>query len=120
MFRLTASLQKGFVFLTMCFAIVLGKDTKLVSVADIFIRTQYIDVYCVEAIATKIISTIPSNKVLLIDNDLYINHHFKYDDDDETKRNIAIGCDDDDIRGFRHSDVDDGIPIYNHSYEDDD
>jgi hypothetical protein len=120
MFRLTASLQKTFFFLTICFAIVLCKDTKLVSVADIFIRTQYIDVYCVEAIATKTISTIPSNKVLLIDNDLYINHHFKYDEDDETKRNIAIGCDDDDIRGFRHSDVDDGIPIYNHSYEDDD
>jgi hypothetical protein len=104
----------------MCFAIVWCKDTKLVSVAEIRHQTQYTSIYCVEAIVTKTILTIPSNKVLLIDNNLYINHHFKDDNEEETKRNIAIGCDDDDIRGFRHSDVDDGVSVYNRSYEDDD
>ena len=113
MFRLTTSLQKGFVFLTMCFAIVLSKDTKLVSVADIFIHTQYIDVYCVEAK----ISTIPNHKVLLIDNTLYINHHFK-DDSDDLKRNIALGCDDDDLYGYRYTEEDDGTSSYNRSEDD--
>ena len=105
----------------MFFAIAFCQKEELVSVAEILVTTQYIDVYCVASQMTKSITKtkIPDvgRKVILIDNDLYINQYYKYDDDD-IKRNIALGSDDDELYGYRYSEEDDGSLSYNSSEDD--
>lgn len=121
MFRLTPSLQKSCLFLAMFFSVVFCQKEELVSVAEILVTTQYIDVYCVASQITNTITKtkIPdiSRRVLLIDNDLFVNQYYKYNDED-LKRDIALGCDDDDLYGYRHSEEDDGSLSYNSSEDD--
>ena len=118
MFR-SISLRKSCFFLVMFFAVVFCENERLVSVPEILVTTQYIDVYCVASQMTKTITSVPdaSRRVILIDNDLYMNQYYKYDDDD-IKKNIALGCDDDEIYGYRHSEEDDGTSSYNRSEDD--
>jgi len=105
----------------MFFSVVFCQTEELVSVAEILVTTQYIDVYCgaSQVTKTKTIKSVPdvTSRLILIDNDLYVNHHYKYDDDD-IKRSIPLGCDDDDLYGYRHSEEDDGSLSYNSSEDD--
>ena len=121
MFFLTTSLQKSCFFLAMFFSVVFCQTEELVSVAEILVTTQYIDVYCVTSQMIKSITNtkIPdiSRRVLLIDNDLFVNQYYRYNDED-LKRDIALGCDDDDLYGYRHSEEDDGSLSYNSSEDD--
>ena len=119
MFLSTTSLKKSCFFLAMFFSVTLCQNEELGSVPQILVTTQYIDVYCVASQMTKTITSVPyaSRRVILIDNDLYVNQYYKYDDD-EIKRNIALGCDDDDIYGYRYSEEDDGTSSYNRSEDD--
>ena len=121
MFFLMTSLRKICFFLAMFLSVAFCQNDTLVSVAEILVTTQYIDVYCVASQMTDTITKtkIPdiSRRVLLIDNDLFVNQYYRYNDED-LKRDIALGCDDDDLYGYRHSEEDDGSSSYNSSEDD--